>query len=225
MLRTRTGRVVEFVVVAVFGIVACAAGVSGAPVIRPSQPEAARPPASGAAQREAPQGPVIGTPRVNPDAQALAVFMDNVKKYVALHKKLEAKLPKLPKDATPQQIDQSQRALGRLIQQARAGAKQGDIFEKRSRAVFRRLLLGVFGGPDGKQLIASIMDENVGPIKLEVNGRYPDTVPLSTMPPQVLESLPKLPEELQYRFIGRRLILFDEHAHLVADYIENALPS
>jgi hypothetical protein len=43
------------------------------------------------------------------------------------------------------------------------------------------------------------------------------------VPPQVLAVLPKLPEELEYRFIGPRLILLDIHAHTVADYIENIL--
>ncbi len=163
--------------------------------------------------------------RVNPDARAISEFMDKVKQYVALHQKLEATLPRVPTDATPQQLDQSQRALGRLIQQARADAKPGDLFVKDSRAVLRRLLVGIFGGPGGKELKASIMDENVGPIRLHVNGRYPDNVPLSTVPAQVLQVLPKLPEELEYRFVGNRLILFDEHAHLVADFMDNALPS
>jgi hypothetical protein len=183
-------------------------------------------PASATSAKQAAQPPtaVLGEPRVNADAKALSDFMDNVKEYVRLHRKLEDTLPKLPKEATPQQIDQSQRALARLIQQARAGAKQGDIFEKKSRAVFRRLLLAVFGGPDGRKLKDSIMDENPGPLRLDVNGRYPDTVPLSTMPPQVLAFLPKLPEEIEYRFLGNRLILFDEHAHLIPDFIENALP-
>jgi hypothetical protein len=44
------------------------------------------------------------------------------------------------------------------------------------------------------------------------------------MPPQLLASLPKLPEALEYRFIGDRLILLDVHAHLVVDFIERALP-
>ena len=48
-----------------------------------------------------------------------------------------------------------------------------------------------------------------------MNGRYPDTVPLSTVPPQVLQTLPKLGEDMEYRFIGERLVLYDVHAHLV----------
>ena len=46
----------------------------------------------------------------------------------------------------------------------------------------------------------------------------------STVPPQVLLSLPKLPEELEYRFVGRHVILLDVHAHTIADFIDNAFP-
>jgi hypothetical protein len=62
-------------------------------------------------------------------------------------------------------------------------------------------------------------------VKLSVNGRYPDEVPLSTVPPQLLAGLPKLPEELEFRFVGHRLILLDVGAHIVADYIDRALPN
>ena len=37
---------------------------------------------------------------------------------------------------------------------------------------------------------------------VRINGPYPDAIPLSTMPPQMLSALPKLPEELEYRFVG-----------------------
>ena len=108
---------------------------------------------------------------------------------------------------------------------ARAGAKPGDIFTPEARPVIKRLLATVFGGPEGAQLKASIMDENpVGRRKLTVNGRYPDTVPLSTVPPEVLQTLPQLAEDLEYRFIGDWLILLDVHAHVMADFIEDALP-
>jgi hypothetical protein len=44
------------------------------------------------------------------------------------------------------------------------------------------------------------------------------------VPPQVLSALPKLPEELEYRFIGDRLILLDKHAHTIADYMNTVFP-
>ena len=164
-------------------------------------------------------------PRVNDTARALADFREEVDEYLELHKKLAATLPPVPNDATPLQLDQRQRALGALIQTARKGATPGDIFERDSRPIIRKLLFGIFGGPDGKKLRASIADENPGPaVKLQVNGRYPDTIPVSSMPPQVLQVLPQLPKELEYRFIGSTLILLDVHAHIIVDFMTGALP-
>jgi len=163
--------------------------------------------------------------RVNADAALAAEFTKKTQAYSALHNKLEAGLPKLGKETTPEEIDRHQREMERLFAQARPRAQVGEFFSKDIRAYFRRQLARVFQGPEGPSLRASIMDENPGAIKLQVNGRYPDTVPLSTMPPQVLAVLPKLPEDLEYRFIGNRLLLLDVHANLIVDYIEDALPS
>ena len=168
--------------------------------------------------------PATAQTKVNQDARVAREFTARINEYMDLHKGLEARLPTLPKEATPEEIDKHQRALGRMIADARKGAKPGDIFTREMRALFRRYLAAVFSGPDAKQLRASIMDENPGPVKIAVNQRYPDQIPLATMPPQVLEWLPKMPEELEYRFIGRRLILLDVHAHMIVDFIEDALP-
>lgn len=158
------------------------------------------------------------------DAQALAAFSGQLKKYAALHDRLEKTLPPLPAETTPQVLDKHQRALVQLIGENRKDAKRGDLFTPEGERVIRRLLAQVFAGAQGARLKSSIMDENPVGVKLTVNGRYPDEVPLSTMPPQVLALLPKLPEPLEYRFIGPRLILLDVHAHTVADHIENVLP-
>src|SRR5689334_16490276 len=74
------------------------------------------PPATSASPATAPPTQRVVGPLSDADAKALAGMVDRVKDYVELHKKLEASLPKLPKDATPQQIDQNQRALGKLVQ-------------------------------------------------------------------------------------------------------------
>jgi hypothetical protein len=163
--------------------------------------------------------------RVNPTARALADFREEVTEYVELHRKLEATLPEVPTEATPLQLDQRQRALAALIQDARRGAAPGDIFERDSRPIIRKLLFAVFTGPDGKRLRASINDENPGQaVKLTINGRYPDSIPVSTVPPRVLAVLPPLPPELEYRFIGSTLILLDAHAHIIVDYMTGVLP-
>jgi hypothetical protein len=155
---------------------------------------------------------------------AIGEFVDRVNAYVALHQGLENKAPKLPDAATPKQIDDRQRGLLALMQKARPQAKQGDMFTPAMTAFVKSVLNRVFAGPEGKQLISSIMDENPVDIPLKVNQRYPDTVPFATMPPEVLTALPELPEELEYRFIGDDLILLDPHAHIIVDFVPNALP-
>jgi hypothetical protein len=184
----------------------------------PAQPAAADKPATAAAAQKPEDQPV------NSDAKALSGFLERVNQYVEVHKKLEDSLPHLSKESTPQEIDKHQRALGQMIQKARTAAKPGDIFTPESQATIKELLARVLGGSDGPGLKASIMDENPGLPNLKVNERYPDTVPLSTIPPQVLQGLPKLPEEMEFRFIGNTLILMDVHAHIIVDFIPNAFP-
>ena len=207
---------ISLVTAAVLGLGACA---------REDSPNA--PPATSESPATAPATERVVGPLSPAEAQALATMNDRVKEYVELHLKIERSLPTLPKEATQEQIVTNQRAFEKLMREARATAKQGDIFTPEARPVIIRLLATVFGGPDGKQLKASIMDENpVNPVALNltVNGRYPDTVPLTTVPPQVLQTLPELTEDLEYRFIGDWLILLDTHAHVIADFIDNALP-
>jgi hypothetical protein len=43
--------------------------------------------------------------------------------------------------------------------------------------------------------------------------------------PSILCALPPLPDELQYRFAGRTLILWDVHADLIVDLLPGALPA
>ena len=172
------------------------------------------------------QPPPAAAPQVagGSDAKSTAEFNERLKQYVELHSRLEKTLPPLPTETNPTVIDKHQRALEALIREHRKTARRGDIFTPNTERMIRRVLTQVFAGAEGAKLKATVMDENPVTVKLAVNSRYPDEVPLSTMPPQVLAMLPKLPDDLEYRFIGNRLILFDVHAHMVADFIENALP-
>ena len=160
---------------------------------------------------------------VNPNAATLKDFTKRVDEYVALHQKLESQLPDLAKQTTPEAIDKHERALAALIQSQRKAAKPGDLFTPAMQRLVRNMLRPIFSGKDGQQIKSEILDnEYKGAVKLAVNGRYPDDIPISTVPPQVLAQLPKLPEKLEYRFIRTSLILFDPHAHLIADFVENA---
>jgi len=157
------------------------------------------------------------------DAPVVADFLTRVNAYVVIHLQAERAAPKLPQEATPKQIDQTQRAMADRIQAARAGAKRGDIFTPEMTAVIKRILIEVLAGPAGARRRSSIMDDNVKFVPLTANQRYPDDVALTTMPPGLLKALPELPEEMEYRFIGPHLILFDQHAHIIPDFVPNAL--
>ena len=160
-----------------------------------------------------------------PDQGVVGEYQRRIADYIALQDQLEGTLDDLPDEATPQQIDARQRALAALIAKARADARPGLVFSPEMQEFVRGVVRRVLDGPDGKELRASISDENPAGTPVQVNGRYPDSVPMSTMPPDILAALPRLPEELQYRFVGRRLILLDTRAHIIVDYVDNALPA
>lgn len=165
------------------------------------------------------------TPPANrAEAQAVETFEAQVKEYRALHKKLESTVPGLPRHPTPEQVDKSQRALGDRIKSARRDAKPGEFFTPGMQAYVKRVLGAILSGPDGKVIRASIMDENPGVPSLTINERYPPSIPLATMTPHILAALPKLPEDLEYRFIGLRLILLDTQADIILDFAEGILP-
>lgn len=152
----------------------------------------------------------------------VAEFDQRIKDYAALRESQEGTLKKLSDRATPQQIDANQRALAALIAKARSGARVGDIFLPAMQTYVRGVVRRVLTGPDGPKIKASLMDENPMQVKIDVNGRYPDTIPMSTMPPDILSALPILPEDLEYRFVGSRLILLDVRSHVIVDYVANA---
>lgn len=175
-----------------------------------------------AGERAASSGQVVEAK--NPDAPVIAEFQARVKAYAALHEKLERTLAPLSRKTTPELIASHQRELERLIARERASARRGDIFTERIRAYLRRQLARVFGGPEGRAIVSAIMDEETRAVRLRINGRYPEGVPRSNMPPQVLLVLPRLPEQLEYRFVGERLVLLDIHALTIADFMDDAVP-
>src|SRR5512144_1415154 len=86
------------------------------------------PPATSESPSSAPATERVVGPLTPADAQALATMNDRLGQYLDLRNQIERSLPKLPKEATPQQIDKNQRAMEKLVREARATAKPGDIF-------------------------------------------------------------------------------------------------
>jgi hypothetical protein len=148
-----------------------------------------------------------------------ADFSERVSKYVVLRTGLENGLPELTVTDDPGEIWRAQRALANRIRVARAGARQGDIFTSTISAEFRNALL-VETNPG---TMATIMDENPGDLSRRINRAYPTGKPLASMPAGILAVLPRLPDDLQYRFLGRALILIDTRANLILDRMPCAI--
>jgi hypothetical protein len=163
---------------------------------------------------------------VNPDAGVLAEFKKKVDAYNDMRKDLEKNAPPLKKTNDPAEIALAEKALGQQIRAARANAKPGDMFTPATRAMFRRLLHPTVKGEDGAENKSAIRDDSPEPkdIPFKINGEYPKDEPLSTVPPDVLKTLPPLPENLQYRFVGKHMLLYCSRGNLIIDYMLNAIP-
>ena len=161
--------------------------------------------------------------RVNPDAKILQDFQDRVEKYMDLHKAAEEKGPEPKETEEPSQIKATQDALAARIRAARPKARQGEIFTPEIARHFRGLMNPQLKGQRGAETKAAIKDEQPSAIRLKVNARYPEAEPLPTVPPNLLASLPNLPEGLEYRVVHDNLILRDMPANLIVDFIPAAI--
>jgi hypothetical protein len=152
--------------------------------------------------------------------QVAVDFSTRVSSYFELRSRLEKELPPVTVTDDPIQIRNAERALARKVRAARHGAKQGEIFTPSVSVEFKRALLREINR-DTRELL---MDDNPGAFSHKINGTYPHRKPLSTVPLNVLEALPRLPEDIEYRFLGRHLILHDTRSNLILDRIPCAVP-
>jgi hypothetical protein len=211
-------------IVAMAILVATACSSSAQQTTQNAGPAATPAPASTAPPAQAQQMPK-GT-NVNPDAGVLADFKAKVDAYNELRKDLQKKVTPLKKTDDPSEIALAEKALAQQIRMARANAKPGDIFTPATRAMFRRLLSPTVKGEDGADNKAAIKDDSPAPkdIPFKINGEYPKDEPLATMPPDVLKALPPLPENLEFRFVAKHLLLYCSRGNLIVDYMLNAIP-
>ena len=97
-------------------------------------------------------------------------------------------------------------------------------WHRQARALFRRLMYPELKGEDGPETKASIAGHDKPPaVPLKVNAKYPESAPLPTVPPNLLARLPQLPEDVEYRIVGKDLILRDVDANIIVDFIPNAI--
>jgi hypothetical protein len=164
--------------------------------------------------------------RVNQDGLIVGDFQKRISDYLKVRKQAQGEAPTPKQTDAPEKIMQSQHQLSAKIRDLRTDAKQGDIFTPEIANLFRRLINQSLNGEDGRKIRKSYeRAEPIHDVKLEVNQPYPDGLPLQSMPPSLLMNLPKLPPELEYRFVGRELVLRDIAANLVVDVIPDVSTS
>ncbi len=147
----------------------------------------------------------------------MADFTARVSAYTELRTELAKGLPPLTVD-DPAQVQYAVRTLAAKIRVARARAKRGDIFTPAIARAFQKALRNVDESTWG-----DIADDNPGEFSKRVNASYPETKPFSTVPPNILAILPRLPDDMEYHFLGRHLILLDTRASLIVDWIPMAI--
>ena len=152
------------------------------------------------------------------DPETVAEFSRRVEDYVELRSRLEVGLPPLVVTDNADQIERFEHGLAERIDDAR-GSRRGQVFLPAMEGQLKRMLtLRV-----DAVTLAAIMDDNPGEFDVDINENYNKKHALATMPPNILLRLPDLPKDMQYRFVGRHLILYDARANVVVDEIPYAL--
>jgi hypothetical protein len=161
------------------------------------------------------------------EADGLEKFHDAIARYVTLRDGVVRGAP-----------EASSAWLAAEIRRKRGGAKQGDVLRRDIEALFRRSLAEELRDPlshDTRRILGEgnpqtahglEQDGDIAPrsVALVANRPYPARCSFSSMPPRLLQRLPALPSSIDYRFVGRKLVLVDTVASLVIDYLPDALP-
>ena len=160
-----------------------------------------------------------------PDNRGLKDFSDRVEVYEKLREKAEKSLPKLKKKSKQEVITAQQQALVTKIRELRSTARRGDIFTPSATEAIAQTIKAVFAGPDAQRVQNTIQTgEPLRGFEVQINQRYPDSLPFTTVPPTLLRKLPRLPDEVAYRILGSDLLLVDRKANLIVDFMPNAIP-
>jgi hypothetical protein len=154
---------------------------------------------------------------------AVRVFEGRVAKYMQLRNTAPA-AEKRKTTKSPDKLMEERDTIKSRVLAGRSNAKQGDIFTPAVATYFRHQIQATLSGAEGARIRASLRDAEPVKGRLQVNQTYPSKVPLQSTPPSLLLNLPPLPKDLEYRIVGRDLVLHDTGANLVVDYIPDILP-
>jgi len=158
--------------------------------------------------------------------QALAAFDHTTQDYAMMHRRLERPIGRIELGTPVAEINRMIRELSAGIRAQRSDARQGDFFGTDLSQVLRARVnaaLLTHGFTTENLRAASRVDGvDYRIVHLQVNDTFPWILGTS-MFACVIEALPPLPPELQYRIVDDDLVLIDIHASLIVDILPRVL--
>jgi hypothetical protein len=156
-------------------------------------------------------------------ADALKDFQKRLDDYLDLRSDLAEKLGPLRPTADSAELTARQEALAAAIRAARKNARRGDLIPEPVASQIRAAVVADLKNRNREARQATVAEVPTG-IALVINRQYPANAALPTVPPLLLSRLPPLPDNLQYRFANRDLVLLDGDTQIIVDYVVNVLP-
>jgi hypothetical protein len=171
-------------------------------------------------------GPGLAAEARQSDPEGVVAFQRQADAYAFMHRRLERQLPPIEVNADPETFRHAVETMAGAIRAARPEAQQGDMFNAAVQRTLRDRIARALraNGLTPADVRAAEQHDGVAPgsLRLRVNGSFPWAAS-TAMFPSILAVLPALPPELQYRMVGRDLVLVDVHASLIVDILPQAL--
>lgn len=158
------------------------------------------------------------------DATALRLFQERMRAYLDLRATMAREQESLTLTGDAVELALRQQALGAALAAARTGAKPGDLIPTPVAALIRAVVLDDFQRRTAAAERA-VFSEVAATPRPAINETYPASAALPTIPPLLLSRLPRLPDNLQYRFYGNDVVLLDGDVQLILDVVTDVLPS
>jgi hypothetical protein len=162
-------------------------------------------------------------PTNQPGDASTREFQRRLDAYLDLRGMLLQQLRPILPTASATELAARQTRFAQALRAARIQAKPGDLLSEDAAAIIRAAILDDFRKRTAAEERATFSEVPLA-ARPAINSPYPVNAALPTVPPLLLMSLPRLPEDLQYRFYGRHLVLLDSDARLIVDYLTNVLP-
>lgn len=147
------------------------------------------------------------------ETAAIRQFQTAADDYAFLHRRLQRGLGAREITANSESVTMAMDAMANVIRAARPDARSGDLFTPAVQAALRVRIAKALRA--NAYTFADVYDREA---PLKVNDSLPRTGGKPVLP-CVLDALPRLPVELEYRIVGSDLVLIDVHAGLIVDIL------